>query len=71
MSKVILNKSLKKIKVELTSKNYLKITGPLGVVIIKDTNLKNLKDNSLYIPKQRVNILLNNIKKAFIGVSRG
>lgn len=71
MRSIVINKPSKKIKIELTSKNHLKILGPLGFVIVQNTNITKLKNGSIYIPKQKIDILVNNIKKSFVGVSRG
>ena len=71
MKHIFLNKPSKKIKVKLLSKNNLEISGPLGSVLIEDTNIMQLENKSLYIPQKKINILVNNIKKSFIGISRG
>lgn len=71
MTNIIIDKPSKKIKVKLTSINSLEVIGPLGTLELKDKDFQSFTNSSLFIPKRKMNIIINDIKKSFIGVSRG
>lgn len=49
----------------------MEVIGPLGTLELKDKDFQSFANSSLFIPKWKMNTIINDIKKSFIGVSRG
>lgn len=70
MKNIIINKSKKKIKVNI-NKYILNINGPLGTVELKLNNFSNLINNSYFLKDNNFNLFLKTVKTLFQSVTNG
>lgn len=70
MKNIIINKSKKKIKINI-NKYILNINGPLGTIELKLNNFSNLINNSYFLKDNNFNLFLKTIKTLFQSVTNG